>query len=81
MAHRHEPAGAVPVPQLEDFKVQQVATRIHAFLMALIDGRRSVQDMARMLVEQRLMAPADAEPAVRTFLTRMYADSRRRAGY
>lgn len=72
---------SLPVPQLEDFKVQQVATRIHAFLMALIDGRRSVQDMARMLVEQRLMAPADAEPAVRTFLTRMYEDSRRRAGY
>lgn len=70
-----------PVPQLEDFKVQQVSTRIYAFLMALIDGRRSVRDMAHMLVEQRLMAPADAEPAVRTFLTRMYEDSRRRAGY
>src|SRR5690606_18794449 len=32
---------SLPVPQLEDFKVQQVSTRIHAFLMALIDGRRS----------------------------------------
>ena len=66
-----------PVPQLDDFKVQAVATRIHAFLMALIDGRRSVRDMARMLVEQRLMAPEDAEAAVRSFLTRMYEDSRR----
>jgi len=66
-----------PVPLLEDFKVHAVATRIHAYLMALIDGRRSVRDMARMLVEQRLMAEEDAEPAVRRFLTRMYDDSRR----
>jgi SAM-dependent methyltransferase/uncharacterized protein YbaR (Trm112 family) len=70
-----------PVPKLEDFQVQQVSTRIHAFLMALIDGRRSVQDMARMLVEQRLMAPEDAESSVRAFLVRMYEDSQRRAGY
>jgi SAM-dependent methyltransferase len=70
-----------PVPKLEDFQIQQVSTRIHAFLMALIDGRRSVQDMARMLVEQRLIAPADAESSVRAFLTRMYEDSQRRAGY
>lgn len=66
-----------PVPQLEEFKVQAIATRIHAYLMALIDGRRSVEDMARMLVEQRLMAQEDAEPAVRRFLTRMYDESRR----
>jgi hypothetical protein len=65
-----------PVPQLEHFKVHAVATRVHAYLMALIDGRRSVQDMARILVEQRLMAQPDAEPAVRRFLTRMYEDGR-----
>lgn len=66
-----------PVPQSEDFKVQAIATRIHAFMMALIDGRRSIQDMARMLVEQRLMSEEEAEPAVRRFLIRMNEDSRR----
>jgi hypothetical protein len=66
-----------PVPQSEDFKIQGVATRIHAFLMALIDGRRSIQDMARMLVEQRLMSEEEAEPAVRRFLIRMVEDSRK----
>jgi SAM-dependent methyltransferase len=66
-----------PVPQLEEFKVQAVATRIHAFLMALIDGRRSIRDMARIIVEQRLMSAEDAEPAVRRFLIRMNEDSRR----
>jgi uncharacterized protein YbaR (Trm112 family) len=70
-----------PVPKLEEFQVQQVSTRVHAFLMALIDGKRSVQDMARMLVEQRLMAAADAEPAVRSFLARAHADSQRRDRY
>lgn len=67
----------LPVPQLEDFKVQAVATRIHAFLMALIDGRRTIRDMAQMLVEQRLMSEEDAEPAVRRFLIRMSEDSRK----
>jgi hypothetical protein len=45
--------------------------------MALVDGRRSIQDMARLLVEQRLMNQEDAEPAVRRFLTRMYEDNRK----
>ncbi|MFO7276840.1 MAG: methyltransferase domain-containing protein [Pseudomonadota bacterium] len=71
----------LPVPLLEDFQMQAASTRIYAFLMSLIDGRRSMRDMARVLVEQRLMTPAEAEPAVRTFLTRMYEDSRQRAGF
>lgn len=70
-----------PVPLLQDFQVQAMSTRIHAFLMALIDGRRSVRDMARLLVEQRLMTAQDAEPAVRNFLARMWEDSRHRTAY
>jgi N2227-like protein len=69
------------VPLLESFRVQAVSTEILAFLMALIDGQRTVQDMARLLIDQRLMAPQDAEPAVRRFLTRMYAESCKRAAY
>jgi hypothetical protein len=69
--------GDRPVPLLEEFKVQAVATRIHAYVMALIDGRRSIRDMARMLVEQRLISAEDAEPAVRRFLIRMREDSRK----
>jgi hypothetical protein len=74
-------AGDRPVPLLEDFRMQAVSTRIHAFLMSLVDGKRSVKDMAQVIVEQRLMAPADAESAVRAFLARMYEDSRRRASF
>jgi hypothetical protein len=33
--------------------------------------------MAKALVDQRLIAAADAEPAIREFLTKMYNDSQR----
>jgi len=69
--------GADPVPVLEAFRVQAATTRIHAGLMALVDGKRSLKDMAKILVNQRVMTPADAEPAVRKFLTKMYHDSQR----
>jgi N2227-like protein len=69
------------VPLLESFRVQAVSTEILAFLMALIDGQRTVKDMTRVLIDQRLMTPRDAEPAVRRFLTRMYVESRKRSEY
>jgi uncharacterized protein YbaR (Trm112 family) len=69
--------GTQPVPLLPSFQEQALSTRIYAFLMGLIDGRRSVRDMARLLVEQRLMTREDAEPAVRSFLLRMHDDAQR----
>jgi hypothetical protein len=69
------------VPLLENFRVQAVSTEILAFLMALIDGERTLQDMARLLIDQQLMTPQDAEPAIRRFLTRMYVESRKRSVY
>jgi hypothetical protein len=66
----------LPVPLSQEFQIQSFSTRIHAFLMALIDGKRSVRDMARVLVEQRLMSAEEAEPAIRGFLARMHADAR-----
>lgn len=69
--------GTDPVPVLEAFRVQAATTRIHAGLMTLIDGKRSLKDMAKILINQRVMTPADAEPAIRNFLTKMYHDSQR----
>jgi len=69
--------GTEPVPLLDAFRMQATTTRIYAGLMALIDGRRTLKDMAKVLVAQRVMAAADAEPAVRQFLTKMYNDSQR----
>ena len=69
--------GKDPVPLLDSFRTQATATRIHAFIMSLIDGRRSVSDMAQLLEQQRLMTRDEAEPAIRSFLIKMYEDSRR----
>ena len=54
-----------------------MTTQIYAFIMSLIDGKRSIDDMARVLESQQLMTRAEAVPAIRAFLTRMYDDARR----
>jgi SAM-dependent methyltransferase len=73
--------GTDPVPLAESFRTQALSTRVHAFLMSLIDGRRSIKDMAKLMAEQRLMSSAEAEPAIRSFLIKMYDDSRRSTTY
>ena len=67
-----------PVPRTRPFEMQQVSSRIHAFLLALINGERSIRDMARVLVEQRLMSPQEAEANVRLFLARLHEESETR---
>lgn len=73
--------GIDPVPLLESFRVQAATTRIHAALIGLIDGKRSVHDMAETLVQNRLMHAGDAEPAVRGFLARLYEEGARRTTF
>ncbi|MEO0996230.1 MAG: methyltransferase domain-containing protein [Pseudomonadota bacterium] len=69
--------GKAPVPAGRSFQVQAASTRVHAFIMALIDGRRSLNDMAAIM-EQRGLMPADqARDAIRGFLIKMYDDSKR----
>jgi hypothetical protein len=69
---------ALPVPVSADLQTHARATRIHAFMMSLVDGRRSLNDMAAVLVEQRLMKTGDALPAVRAFMLKMQEDAGRR---
>jgi hypothetical protein len=63
---------------LDFFRLQAASTRIHAYIMSLIDGRRSIADMAATMEKQGMMARDEAEPAIRAFLIKMYEDSRRR---
>lgn len=67
--------GRGPIPALASFRQQAMATRIHAFIMSLIDGQRSLKDMARVLEEQQLMTRDDAETAIRGFLIKMYDEA------
>ncbi len=73
--------GTDPVPLGDSFRSQAAATRIHALLMTLIDGRRSIKDMAKLVVDQGLMSAGEAESAIRSFLIKMYDDSRRGTTY
>lgn len=73
--------GNEPVPLSDSFRNQAAATRIHAFLMSMIDGRRSIKDMAKLVVDQHLMTADEAEPALRSFFIKMYDDERRGTTY
>jgi len=64
-----------PVPRTPALEMQAISSRVHAFLLALINGERSQRDMARILVEQRLMSADEAEQAVRMFLARLHEES------
>jgi SAM-dependent methyltransferase len=67
-----------PVPALQEFQSAALTMRIYGYLATLIDGRRSIADMAQVLERERLMAAADALPAVRGFVRRLWEESRLR---
>jgi hypothetical protein len=71
----------LPVPRTKAFEMQAISSRVHAFLLALINGERSMREMAGMLVDQRLMPPEEAEAQVRLFLTRLHEDSETRTTF
>ncbi len=64
-----------PIPLMDSFRVQATTTQIYAFIMSLIDGQRSLRDMAAVMEEKRLMPRAEAEVALRAFLIKMYDES------
>ncbi|MBT8102139.1 MAG: carnosine N-methyltransferase family protein [Gammaproteobacteria bacterium] len=73
--------GKEPVPLSPSFRTQAMTTQVYSFIMSLIDGKRSIKDMAAILETQRLMSKEEAEPAIRTFLTKMYDDSRKQSTF
>ena len=73
--------GKEAVPALNSFRTQAVTTRIYSFIMSLIDGKRTIKDMAEALEHQKLMTSQEAEPAIRNFLTKMYDDSQRQSKF
>lgn len=65
---------AQPVPALESFQAQAMATQVHAYLMSLIDGERSVIDIAQVLEQRQLMSAREAVPVVQEFLAKMLSE-------
>ncbi len=73
--------GKEPVPLTQSFRQQAMTTQIYSFIMSLIDGKRSIKDMAVILEKQKLMSKEEAEPAIRSFLTKMYDDSQQSSAF
>jgi len=73
--------GKEAVPLSPSFRTQAMSTQIYSFIMSLIDGKRSLQDMAIVLEKQQLMSREEAEPAIRSFLTKMYDDAQKQTGF
>jgi len=73
--------GTEPVPLTPSFRSQAMTTQIYSFIMSLIDGKRTLKDMAVVLEKQKLMTRDEAEPAIRSFLTKMYDDSQKQSGF
>lgn len=70
----------LPVPLQPDLAGRQLELRVLGYVASLLDGQRSVRDIAQVLVERRMVAADEAEPMVRGFLHRMYEESRTNAG-
>ena len=73
--------GNDPVPLSPSFRQQAMTTQIYSFIMSLIDGKRSIKDMAVVLENQKLMTKEEAEPAIRSFLTKMYDDAQQQSTF
>ncbi len=77
--HRNAPGWLerddVPVPMPPQVESQALAMRVHSFVASLVDGRRTLRDIADILVRERLMPADEALPAVRAFLQRLFAEA------
>ncbi len=69
----------LPVPLLPEIRNQALVTRVHAFLLAMINGERSLREMAALMEEQRLMPAEDARIAMQGFLRRLLEQKDERA--
>jgi len=67
--------GKEPIPALEHFRVAAATTRIHAHIIGMIDGRRSLHDISLLLEQQRLMPANEAESSIRNLLIKLYDES------
>jgi hypothetical protein len=68
---------SLPVPRSESLALAADASRIQAVLLALVDGRRSVDDLVRIVAEQGLLPAAQAASAVRGLLNRLHESAGR----
>jgi SAM-dependent methyltransferase/uncharacterized protein YbaR (Trm112 family) len=69
--------GSLPIPATPAFRSQAVATRTHAYIMSLIDGARSLNDVAAVLARHQLIDAASGREALRGFFATMHQEATR----
>lgn len=72
--------GSVPVPRSDALALAADASRIQAVLLALVDGRRSLDELTRIVAEQGLLPAAQARSALRGLLERLHRNGERADG-
>jgi ubiquinone/menaquinone biosynthesis C-methylase UbiE len=67
----------LPVPRVGPLALAADASRVQALTLALIDGQRSIDDLVRVISEQRLLPPEQARSAVCGLFERLIASAER----
>jgi uncharacterized protein YbaR (Trm112 family) len=63
------------VPLLPTVADHVLALRVRGYVASLVDGKRSLMDIAARLVEERLLPPAEATGIVRDYLLRLHEEA------
>jgi SAM-dependent methyltransferase/uncharacterized protein YbaR (Trm112 family) len=71
---RDDPRRPVPLPPAVADRA--LALRVEGYVASLVDGRRSVADIAARLVEERLLLPDEATGIVQGYLSRLFDEAR-----
>ncbi|MEE4300083.1 MAG: hypothetical protein V2J24_11640 [Pseudomonadales bacterium] len=66
-----------PVPRLPALELRTLASRVQLAILELLDGRRSIDDVARELERHQLMPRDEARAEVRTFVARILEEAER----
>ena len=69
--------GQSPIPHSKAVQTQAMSAQVHGFLLSLIDGKRTLKDIARIATERKLVGAADAESTIRSFLIKVYDEGRK----
>jgi SAM-dependent methyltransferase/uncharacterized protein YbaR (Trm112 family) len=67
-----------PVPLLPEVADHVLALRVRGYVASLVDGRRSLAEIAARLVDERLLPPEEATGIVRDYLLRLQEEAQLR---
>jgi len=67
-----------PVPLLPEVAEHALALRVRGYVASLVDGNRSLLDIAARLADEKLLPPAEAAGIVRDYLLRLHDEAQLR---